>query len=297
MQNRSKPRAPSRWRPQAVTLIRPFISLRAIAALSVASIGFGLAEAFVLVLVARIVFALSNGADAIVGDAFGLHMSVSIDGALWLALVLVVARAALQVLVGWQSSHIVTGTLARVRRRMASAYLHTSWEVQSQEPPGRLQELLTSFVIIAGSVVDAITKGISSIFSLAALLATALVVSPLAAIGFAVTAFVLGATLRPLRRVMRRTSRQLADANLDFAAGVSELSTIGREVQIFDVVDPVNARVGELITNSARATQRQSFLAFLFTPAYMTTMLLVLVGALVVVRVLPASRTSNSSVP
>lgn len=284
MQNRSKPRAPSRWRPQAVTLIRPFISLRAIAALSVASIGFGLAEAFVLVLVARIAFALSNGADAIVGDAFGLHMSVSIDGALWLALALVVARAALQVLVGWQSSHIVTGTLARVRRRMASAYLHTSWEVQSQEPPGRLQELLTSFVIIAGSVVDAITKGISSIFSLAALLATALVVSPLAAIGFTVTAFVLGATLRPLRRVMRRTSRQLADANLDFAAGVSELSTIGREVQIFDVVDPVNASVGELITNSARATQRQSFLAFLFTPAYMTAMLLVLVGALVVVR-------------
>ncbi len=274
----------SRWIPQSVALIRPDLSLRAIVAISVMSIGFGLAEAIVLVLIARIAFALSQETNTISGDVLGLHFSLPIDMALWLTIGMVIARGALQVTVGWQASRIVADTLARVRRRMARAYLHTSWEVQAQEPPGRLQELLSSFVIIAGSVVDATTKGISSILSLVALLMTALFVSPLAALGFAVTGVVLGATLRPLRRVTRRTSRRLADTNLEFAAGVSELSTIGREVQVFDVVDPVTERLDELVGNTARATQRQSFLSFLFTPAYMTIMLLVLVGALVLVR-------------
>lgn len=278
------PPTAARWMPQSVVLIRPFISLRAIGALSVTSIGFGLAEAAVLVLVARIAFALSNGTDTITGEVFGLGLSISIGGALWIAIAMVVVRAILHVLVGWQASRIVTSTLARVRRRMARAYLHTSWEVQSQETPGRLQELLTSFVVVAGSVVDAITKGIAAVFSLVALLVTALLVSPIAAVGFAVTAVVLGATLRPLRRVMIRTSRQLADSNLDFATGISELSTIGREIQVYDVADPVTARIDELVDNSAKATQRQSFLSFLFTPAYITVMLLVLVGALVLVR-------------
>jgi len=299
MQHQSRPEItppPSpRWVPRSVSLIRPFISVRAIAAMSLASIGFGLAEALVLVLVARIAFALSKGTDTITGDALGVHLSISIGQALWLTLVLVGVRAALQVLVGWQASRIVTDTLARLRRRMARSYLHTSWEVQSQEPPGRLQELLTSFVVIGGSVVDAITKGISSLFSLAALLATALLVSPLAAGGFAITAVVLGITLKPLRRVMLNTSRLMADTNLDFAAGVGELSTIGREVQVFDVVDPVNERIDALVRNSAVATQRQSFLSFLFTPAYMTVMLLVLVGALVLVRAVGISDLAQLS--
>lgn len=270
--------------PRSVALIRPFLSFRAIAALSVTSIGFGLAEALVLVLVARIAFALSKATDTITGEVLGLHLSIPIGGALWLSIAMVAIRAILQVLVGWQATHIVTDTLARVRRRMAKAYLHTSWEVQSQEKPGRLQELLTSFVATVGSVVDAITKGISAAFSLVALLATALLVSPVAAIGLAITGVVLGATLRPLRRVMLRTSRQLADTSLDFAAGVSELSTIGREIQVFDVADPVSRRVDKLVDDSAAATQRQSFLSFLFIPAYITVMLLVLVGALVLVR-------------
>lgn len=279
-----KPPSSSRWLPQSVALIRPFISFRAIAGLSVTSIGFGLAEALVLVLVARIAFALSKGQDTLTGEAFGLQLSISTSGALWIAAALVAARAVLQVLTGWQWSHIVSSTLARVRKRMARAYIHTSWEVQAQDPPGRLQELLTSFVVISGSVVDAIAKGISSVFSLLALLATALLVSPLTALGFAVTAIALGSMLKPLRRVMLRTSRQLADTNLDFAAGVSEISTIGREVQVFDVVDPVTERIDELADNSAHATQRQNFLSFLFTPAYTTVMLVVLIGALALVR-------------
>ena len=153
-----KPPSSSRSLTQSVALIRPFISFRAIAGLSVTSIGFGLAEALVLVLVARIAFALSKGQDTLTGEAFGLQLSISTSGALWIAAALVAARAVLQVLTGWQWSHIVSSTLARVRKRMARAYIHTSWEVQAQDPPGRLQELLTSFVVISGSVVDAIAK-------------------------------------------------------------------------------------------------------------------------------------------
>lgn len=264
--------------------MRPFISLRALAALSCSSIGFGLAEALVLVMIARIAFALSKGIDTISGEALGLHVTMSINEALWFTAALVGFRAAVQVLSGWQSSRIVTHTLARARKRIARAYLQSSWEIQAQEPQGRLQELTTNFVGVAGSVVDALTKGITSVFSLVALLGTALLVSPLAALGFAATAVILGSTLKPLRQVLRKHSRRVADVNLEFAAGISEMSSIGREAQVFDVVQPLNERIDDLVDRSAHTAQRQSFLGFLFTPAYTTAMLIVLLLALVVVR-------------
>ena len=75
---------------------------------------------------------------------------------------------------------LVTQTQAAVRRELAAAFLHASWERQAQEPPGRLQELLTGFVAAVARLMDTLVKGITSVFSLLALVTTAVIVSPIA---------------------------------------------------------------------------------------------------------------------
>ncbi|MEP2576379.1 MAG: ABC transporter ATP-binding protein/permease, partial [Roseibium sp.] len=133
-------------------------------------------------------------------------------------------------------------------------------------------------------MVDAITKGITSGLSLLALAVTALLVSPIAAVALLVAVLLLGFTLQPLRRLVRRTSRGSADTGLDFATEISEVSGLGQEIQIFGVEHTVNQRVDDVIVANSRALRRQSFVAFLFTPMYATVLLLLLVGALGAIR-------------
>ena len=94
---------------------------------------------------------------------------------------------------------------------------------------------------------------------------------------------VLVATLQPLRRLIQPAARTLASTDLGFAQGVSELTTIGREIQVFGVEDEVDGHVDRLIDDSARAARRHSFVGSLFTPLYATVMLLLLVLALAVI--------------
>ena len=262
-------------------LLRP--RRRSLALLSFTALSFGLAEAGVLVLIARIAFAMSEGLNR-VGAAVGpIRISLTIWQSLAVAAGLIVLRCGLQVLNGWQSARLVTETQATVRRELASAFLHASWERQAKEPAGRLQELLTGFVAAAARLMDTVAKGITSIFSLAALLVTAVVVSAVAAFGLLGALVVLVATLQPLRRLMQPAARTLASTGLGFAQGVSELTTIGREIQVFGVEDEVDGHVDRLIDDSARAARRHAFLGSLFTPLYATVMLLLLVLALAVI--------------
>ncbi|CAN5650933.1 ABC transporter ATP-binding protein [soil metagenome] len=263
-------------------LLRPILAgrRRQIVAVSASAILMGLSEAFVLVLVTQIAFAMSQGNDAV---AFGLgpvRLSPSLGTAFLVATGLVVVRGGFQILNGWQSSHLVTDVLARSRHEMTDAFLNSSWTRQSQEQGGRLQELLTTYVSRVSGVVDALTKGITSGFSLASLMVTAVVVSPVAAGSLIVALVVLAVTLQPLRGVIRKASRHAADTNLDFATGVSEISGIGREVQVFGVEQEVGQHIHGLVDQNAVAMRRQNFISFMFTPLYASVVLLLLVGAL-----------------
>ena len=267
------------------SLLRPLLRprRRSLALLSLTALGFGLAEAGVLVLIARIAFAMSEGLSR-VGAAVGpIRISLTIWQSLAVAALLVLLRGGLQVLNAWQSARLVTETQATVRRELASAFLHASWERQAKEPSGRLQELLTGFVAATARLMDTIARGITSIFSLAALLITAVVVSAVAALGLLAALAVLVVTLQPLRRTLQPVARKLASTDVGLAQGISEVTTIGREIHVFGVEDDVGDHIDRLIDESARAARRYSFLGSLFTPLYATVMLLLLVLALAVI--------------
>ncbi len=274
------------------SLVRPILHgrRRQIVSVSFSALLTGVAEAMVLVMVTRIAFALSQGNDRVSFGGGPVIIDVSIVRALLLAAAVVVLRGAFQTWTGHESATLVTDVLSQTRHDMANAYLASSWERQSQERGGRLQELLTTYVARVSSVVDAVTKGITSGLSLLALGLASVLVSPIAAVSLIVAVLVLAFTLQPLRRIVRRAARGTADTGLDFASEVSEISEIGQEIQVFGVEQAVQQRVGRLITSNGTALRRQSFFAFMFTPLYATVVLLLLIAALGAIR---ASGTSD----
>lgn len=269
-------------------LLRPMLEGRRlrILALSGTALASALAEAMVLVAITQIAFALASKKDDVEMTIGGVRVTWAISTSIIVALVLVLLRGLIQVANGWQGTHLVARYQSDTRQQFAHAFVRASLEEQTRNRSGELQELLTSFVSRGAGVMDTVSKGVTAACSLIALLGTAVIVSPLAAFGLIASVLLLGLTLVPLRKVIRGSSRRAANSDMAFATAVSEFAGLGREMQVFGVEDRIEEELDELIAENARASQRLTFLGFLFTPMYATALLALLVGGLASVRAL-----------
>lgn len=257
-----------------------------IAAMSVTSLIGALAEATVLVLITQIGFALAKSEGQIDLELGPIKVTSAVGVSIIAAMALVVVRGLLQTLNGWQSSKLVAGYLASTRKTFARAFVNASLEAQTQRRVGELQQLLTTFVGRGASVMMDIARGITSAFSLIALVGAAIAVSPLASFGLIATLALLGLFIFPLRRVLRTSARRVANTDIIFATAVSEYSALGNEMQVFGVEAEIASQLDDIIDDNARASQRLSFQGFLFTPFYATVLLMILVGSLTAVKAL-----------
>lgn len=247
----------------------------------------GVAEALFLITATRAAFAITDGSDRI-GIVAGWYLSVL--GALLLALGLVLARVALAGLASWQSAGVASSVMAKVRHRLARAFLNASWPVQQQQRGGSLQELLSGYSHQASSLMSAVNQGLVSAANLVALLGLAVAVDPLGALVLVVSVTVLGSLLRPLRRAVRRRSQRNAEASMGLATAVNDISALGLEVHVFHVQDAAAAHIGEHIERARRRYRSFLFAAGLSTPAYVGLAYLAVIGALSLVAI---SATAN----
>jgi hypothetical protein len=104
--------------------------VRAVGAMTVASLLGGLCEALLLVTLTRIAFAIKDGADR-VGVLFG--RSFYVREVLLLAVVLILARMVCAVYTSWQSASVTTKVVAGLRERLTDSFLSSSWEVQQAQ--------------------------------------------------------------------------------------------------------------------------------------------------------------------
>jgi ABC-type multidrug transport system fused ATPase/permease subunit len=226
--------------------------------MSIASVLGGFAEAGVLLLVARIAFALaSTGHDVTLSLGPLPSVTASVPALIVGAGVLVVVRVALQVAQSVLAARASVATVNAARKRMVHMYLNASWPLQSSEREGKLQELLTTYTGATSGAIGAFTQGTIALFNLVALLATALVVNAVASIGAAIAAVMIGVVLAPLRAALRRRSSRAATANLEFATGITEAASSLQEVRVFEVEGQVAGRLDRLIdrqTDRALAT-------------------------------------------
>jgi ABC-type multidrug transport system fused ATPase/permease subunit len=242
-----------------------------------AAIG-GFAEAAVLVLVARIALAIANHQQSV---AVG-SVTVSRDTLIALAAGLVVFRVALQVLQAHLNAKMEIAVLVRTRRTLIHDYLGAGWPLQSIQREGRLQELLTSYSATAAAAVSWVAMLAVSIFSLLAFIATALAVNVIASLVIAATALLLSLVLRPLRSAVRKRAARVAGATLEFATGVTELTTNLQEVRVFGVEGEVGRRLDALIDREARESYGRWLLSNSIPAIYQGMALLLVVAALAV---------------
>jgi ABC-type multidrug transport system fused ATPase/permease subunit len=235
----------------------------------------------VLVLIARIAFALTSDSSSVLvhlGPLPDWHPTVSF--LIGLAAVLVVLRATLQLTANILSARAVYGVVNRIRHDTIELYLDANWSLQAVQREGRLQELLTTYTNSAAQAVTALTVAVIAGFNLTAMLLTAVVVSPLASVGAALAALAIGMVLRPLRAAVRRRSARAAAANLEFATGITEASSTLQAVRVFGVEGAVGDRLDTLADRSTQRLLRTAYLTGTIPAMYQGAALLLMVGGL-----------------
>ena len=248
-----------------------------------------LLEAFFLVIVTGVAMALVAGGS--VGPVVGI--TLSINQALVVAGVALVARLVLNLLGNEASARFTARVTTNERQRLAHAYLRSSWATQQAEPAGRLQELLTSFVGRMASTASTLTGVVATSLSLLAFLATGLLVDPVSTLAVLVALTVVGALLGPIRERIRRRSAASAQAGLEFSNAVAELGSLGQEMQTFGVQDHFIARIDELTHRTTATQKRVQVLGSSLSPLYM---FLAYAAVLVGVAVLSVTGFSNLGV-
>ena len=247
----------TRRRPESESirsLVAPVVrpELRRILPMSFAAIAGGLAEALVLVLIARIALALSGGHDHVnlhVGPIHAIRETVLT--LIIAAAVIVLIRVALQVVQNALAARAETSVVNRARQELFTTYLRANWPLQSAEREGRLQELLTTYARSVGYMVFGLTQAVISGLSLMALLAAAFTVNAAASVAAAIAALAIGLMLQPLRKAARRRSARAAQSNAEFATGLTETAAILQAVRIFQVEDSVRERLADLSNNAS----------------------------------------------
>ena len=256
-------------------------------ALASSSLVGGLAEAAFLIIITRAAFAITSDDEQI--ELFAGH-SISVSGAVWLALALVVARVALALWSSWQGAQLTNGVLAGIRRDLAHTFLSSSWAVQQDQRQGRLQEMLTTFANNGAQLISSLTLGTIAAFNLIALIALAAAVDPVGSLVLIAAVVVLALALRPVRGVVVRSAESTASAGMEFATSLSEISNLGMEVHVFNVQHQTESRVNALIDKNASTGVRLAFLRGVVPNLYSGLAYLVLVGA---VGVVAASDSAN----
>lgn len=250
---------------------------RDLARLAATALFGGTAEALFLIVVTRAAFAVTDGSEQ-VGIVAGWFLPV--ERTLLLALGLVAARITLASAAAWQSSRLSTTVVARLRHRLADAFLNASWELQAGNRAGSLQELLTGYTGQASSLVGALNQGVVASANLLALIVVAVAVDPLGACVLVATVAVLGLVLRPLRAMVRRRAHASTAAGMEFATRVNDVADLGMELHVFHVHEEARAQLGALIDRAQQASRRLQFAAGIATPIYSGLAYLALLGAL-----------------
>jgi ATP-binding cassette, subfamily B, bacterial len=290
--SRSRPETRVRLR----TLLVPFIggNRARLTVLASTSLIGGFTEAAVLVVIARVAFAITQQDSSVSVSAGPVGpYEISVPALILIACVMTGARLALQAITAWQASTLTSGALARARTTTSQSFLEASWGLQSSERQGHLQELLTTHAIYVSRSVDALMMLLVSALSLSALLASAVVINAVTAIVVGLAVVVLALIMRPLRGTVRRRSGATAKADVEFATSITEVTSIAQEIRIFDAGDRVRDRLSGQIDAHRRAYQRTRFLTHLVPGLYQGTALFFIVAALAIVYTVGFSRLST----
>jgi ABC-type multidrug transport system fused ATPase/permease subunit len=253
---------------------------RWVAALGVGSVLSGLTESGILAILAQVAAALVAGESRVHVEA--LHVDASVGALLTVAFGLALLRFALQILIAFVPSRIAADSQAELRHALFVAFSRASWDVQSRDREGQLQELATNQIGQATVGLLQAMQLVVAALTFLVLLVSALALNALAALIVLVTATAVFALLRPLNSLGRRRGHALSRGWVDYAGGVNESVRLAEEVQVFGVGGAQRERVDGLIATVGKSYYQTQLLTRLTAGVYQGAIYLLVVLALAV---------------
>ena len=251
-----------------------------IVALIIACVFAGFTESAILTAVAQVAAALVNRARSVHVTVGPLNVTVTIGTLLLVAMATAAVRLALQAPISSLPARIAADVQARLRRDLFATFTHASWDAQSRDIEGHLQELMSNQIHLVSRGALAATAAVTGAFTLLTLVLFALALNALAAVVVVVAAIMLFGLLRPLDQLGGRQSRALSESEMRFASGVSEGTRLAQETRVFGVAAPERERIDQLIDAARDLFFRTQMLARLIPNIYQSLIYLVVVAGL-----------------
>jgi ABC-type multidrug transport system fused ATPase/permease subunit len=262
--------------------ITPFLgaSTSRVSLIVLASLGRAVTEAVILVLLARLAIALSEDEETISVSLAGLEVDFSPARGAWACLALGIVMLLLSIALARLTASMAVVGVGTARKRIISAFLNASWDLQARERVGHLQDLLTSYVTRVANAMSVISLGLTAILSLAALVVTALAANALAASAMLVSIGVVMVLMWPLSRLSRHRSYLLGRSSARFATMVTESVSVASETRVFGVERPMGARLDDAIDDAAGSLFSVLFLRKLVPAIYQSAAIILVVAGL-----------------
>ncbi|MFZ4718661.1 MAG: ABC transporter ATP-binding protein [Ilumatobacteraceae bacterium] len=231
---------------------------RKMVALSGASTIGGFAEAALLVSVVRAAVAVA-GSNTDLGRVPVLHTEVTIPLLLWVAGACGVVSMVSNVLIARLTARMQAEVLHGVRSRVILAFTSSSWERQSTESEGSIQESVSTLSVQSAAVVMNLSSSINALLSLVVLLGVAMAQNVVATLGVVAAGLLVFAVLRPLSRLTGRRAQRFVESNSQFAEATAATNSLAMELKAFGVQDIAADR---LLANSQSVADRVRSLRF-----------------------------------
>lgn len=270
-----------------LALYRPFFAGKgpALALLSFASFVAGVSEAALLVLIANIALAVGTaGGDATIQDLGPLvALDLSLGIAFTIAFLLALVRFSFQMVAAQMTARLTADLTAAARAGTFADFAAASWAEQSRHSEAEVQDLLIRHVNRTTSAIGTMATAINMFFTLLALLLSAVVVDPVAALILVLAGGLLFVLVRPLSRMAKRVSSQQQMAGLNYGNRSLEAINTSLEMRAFGVTGPVAERLAAATAEEVRPTYVGVLLRQLVTSLYQIVTILLLLGGLLAV--------------
>jgi ABC-type multidrug transport system fused ATPase/permease subunit len=264
---------------------------RTVVALALSSLVSGFAEAGTLALIAEVGASFVGHQKRVHIHVAGLNTSFSIVTLLAIALGLALIRLAMQIPISILPSRIASEVQASLRTKLFHSYTAASWEVQSLDREGQLQDTMTSQTMQATGGAVGATGLISNSLQFFALLVTAFVLNPWAAAGILISGVLIFIAVRPLKKLGVRRARALSRAQVSYASGINEAIRLAEETHVFGVAGEQRKRIDALVQQAKKLFFSTQVLAKLVPNIFQSLILIMLVGALWILHAIGVGNT------
>jgi ATP-binding cassette subfamily B protein len=253
---------------------------RLIAGVSICSVVAAFTEAGALAIIAQVAADLVGGSKGPHAKAGIFHLHAPIATLLWVGFVLTLIRFAMQWPLSTLPARIAADVQAGLRTKIFRAFTRASWDVQSRDREGVLQEVMSNQTAQATFGALQSMSLVTSSFTFLILMGFAVALSPVAAGVVFVIAVAMFAVLRPLRSLGMRRSRELSQSQIQYAGGIAEANRLAEETQVFGVTDAQYERVADRIGTVRDFFFRTQLIVRLVPNVYQSLIYMVLIGAL-----------------